>query len=294
MTQRKTARDIRMEQEEAEYAEMERQYIAANGQVDKWTVKPLAPVETPEEPAPEDTLSSEEATWKTRYGDLRRYSENIKKEASDREKALQDELRRLKKEQNTVLPETVEEAREWVEKYPDLARIIKALIREDLQISEEYNSARFEELEAERFQVAKEKAMNVILQKHSDFEEIIQSAEFRDWLDRQPQERGRLGQAIYDALENDIDPKAAIEAINVYKSDMKQAKAPKRNPERDAAMTVARSSSSAPAPTGGNKRTFKESEIEAMSIFEYERLEDEIDQARYEGRIIYDIRGAAM
>lgn len=291
--QRKTARDLRMEQEEAEYAEMERRYIEAGGKVDKWTVQPLEPVAPQQETKPEDALSPDEANWKTRYGDLRRYSDSLQREAAAREKALRDELAALKRQENAVLPETLEEAREWVEKYPDLARIIKALIREDLQMTEEATAARFEELEQERYQIAKEKALNTILKTHSDFIEIINDPEFRVWLDKQPQERGRMGQAIYDALENDIDPKAAIEAINVYKSDMKREKAPKRNPEREAAMSVTRSSSTAPAPAGG-KRVFKESEIESMSIQEYEKLEDEIDQARYEGRIIYDVRGAAM
>lgn len=289
MTQRKTARDIRMEQEEAEYAEMERVYREANGQVDPMTLEPLVPIKPVKE---EDTLSEEEATWKKRYGDLRAYSDKIKREAAEAQKALETRIWQLER-QKTELPETLEEAREWQEKYPDLARVIKTLIREDLQVAEENTSARFEELELQRFEIAKEKAFNAVLKVHPDFGDLINDEDFKDWVQRQPVERGRVGQALYDALENDIDPKAAIEAINVYKSDMKIKTAPKKQPEREAAMTVSRSVNNPPATSGG-KKVYKESEIEAMSIREFERLEDDIDQARYEGRIIYDVRGAAM
>lgn len=268
---------------DAELAELEAAQAAQNAQPE---TTPLDP------PSNLGASNAEEETWKKRHSDLRSYTSKqinaLQKEIEDLKKSLSQ------KQTDSRLPENKAELAEWVKQYPDLARVMMTLVDERAEqsvrpVAEEVQDAR-RQLEAERIAMARERAFNEILKVHPDFPELIEKQDFKDWVEAQPVQRGpRIGQALYDALyNNETDAQSAIQAVNVYKQDRPKAK----GPDRDAAASVRRTSAASPSNNSG-KRVFSESEVDRMKIWEYEKLEAEIDEAKREGRFTYDITGAA-
>ena len=281
----------RIDQESAELEAEEALYKQqVSGEIPEEEKTPLDnPTELP-------VVNKEEETWKKRHGDLRSYTSRQINEKDAQIAALEAEKKALEREK-TKLPTNKDEAENWIKEYPDLARVLSTLIETQTEhIKDDVKTTR-QELEAERINMAKEKALNAVIKSHPDFLELINQSDFKEWVEKQPLSkieggRGRIGKTIYDALyRNETDAEAAIEAVDIFKSDL-AAKTPKKdNSAREAATSVRRTSPSAPVESG--KRTFSESEIDKMDSRTYERLEDEIDQARREGRFVYDITGAA-
>jgi hypothetical protein len=279
----------RIEEEEAELARLEEEYRKANGQNVENDEQPLA-VEEPVE-------TEEDKNWKKRYSDLRSYTDRQKNEQKARDEErdrqiaeLKNEIARLSLPQNDI--NDVEGARDWERKYPDLARTLKTLWREDLQIMREVSENDRNELKEVQRELARNRAYNAVLRAHPDFEDLINNSDFQDWVDRQPEEKGVIGQTIFDALRvNETDADAAIKAVDIYKREQEFTRRPRKNPAREAIEVPGRTSPTAPAPNAGG-RIFKESEVEAMSLREWEPLEKEIDLAKREGRFVYDVSGA--
>lgn len=274
----------RIEQEDREFLEEDAAYRKQFGQGQEQEED-----ETPGGVKAKEPETPEEKTWAERYSNLRSHSD---KKINEKEKELRDlrlEMEALKRK-SSDLPENIEEAREWISSYPDLGRILKTIVREETKYVEEGVSALREDVEAERFRLEKEKAFQTVVRAHADFPDLINDPDFQEWVQSQPEERGRIGQGIYDALMNDIDPRAAIKAVDLYKSDKKKNKPSETS--REVVQKVTRTSVQEPRESRSG-RIFKESEIEAMNIQTYERLEDAIEEARLEGRIEYDLSGAA-
>jgi hypothetical protein len=279
----------RIQQEEEELARLEEEYRKANGQNVENDEQPLA-VEEPVE-------TEEDKNWKKRYSDLRSYTDRQKNEQKARDEErdrqiaeLKNEIARLSLPQNDI--HDVEGARDWERKYPDLARTLKTLWREDLQIMREVSENDRNELKEVQRELARNRAYNAVLRAHPDFEELINNPDFQDWVDKQPEEKGVIGQTIFDALRvNETDADAAIKAVDIYKREQEFTRRPRKNPAREAIEVPGRTSPTAPAPNAGG-RIFKESEVEAMSLREWEPLEKEIDLAKREGRFVYDVSGA--
>lgn len=273
----------RGEQEDKELEELEVAYKKqfGNAPTDDDDGVVTLPVET-----------DEDKTWKKRYSDLRSHSDKLRNDAAARERELAKRIEALEKAKDTDLPATVEEAKAWVQEYPDLSRVLKQLMREEAQYVKDDVMASVEELEAERRNIAKEKALNEIHKAHPDFTDLVESEDFQEWVERQPVERGGIvGQALYDALyNNQTDAKAAIQAVDIYKQDKKASKPV--DVSREAVRKVTRTTSTAPSQDGG-KPKFHESQIADMSIRDYERYEEQIEEARRDGRIVYDLSGAA-
>jgi hypothetical protein len=284
----------RIAQEEAELERLEADYRKQYGE------KSTEEGNSPPEPVSDAQLQEEE-TWKKRHSDLRSYTQ---RQLNDKDKeilALREEISKAEKaNRQRDLPKNKEELENWVSEYPDLARVLGTMIdtRAEAQITnvaDEVRSVKME-LEAERTAMAKERALNEVLKAHPDFLSLIQTQDFKDWVEKQPLPkseggRGKIGQAIYEALwVNETDPEAAIQAVDVYKQDKAGSRRP--SPDREAALTVKKTSSGTPASDGG-KKTWKESEIENLQYWEWDKYEKEIEDARREGRIIYDLSGAA-
>ncbi len=239
--------------------------------------------------------SKEEDSWKKRYSDLRRYASQkeaeLQAEIVERDRKLQE---RLAREQG-VLPKTVdkETVLQWKKDYPDVFGIVAAINAEQTEAATQDIKTKLQALEEEKHELAVERAMAAVLSAHPDFLELRDTDEFQNWLS----EHGDLAlagdpisKAIHYALwENDTDAHAAIRAINIYKAE--KTRKPARKTEEDIASGTRRATSSAPTE-GDGKRRYKESEIEKMSNRDWDALEADIDAARREGRIIYDLTGA--
>ena len=248
--------------------------------------------ETLETETPETLKEPEADTWKERYSNLQSYSAKQNNELKNTIKELETKVNLLEKRPTeSSVPTNTEEMRQWVEDYPELASILKTMMKEEAQFVKEELGAKLDELENTKRQVEANRAFQAILKVHPDFGDLVNSAEFHDWISRQPEEKGRAGQAMLDVMTNGFDSDEAIKVINIYKRELAPVK--KKDPLRAAAETVSRSIIPNVPDTHGGKRQWKESEIEKMSMRDYDKFEADIDAAKREGRFVYDITGAA-
>jgi hypothetical protein len=229
----------------------------------------------------QEPADAEEASFKKRYGDLRRHMQSTLAQKDEEVRKVKAQLEEAARKQ-IKFPKTEEEISDWVKKYPDVAAIIDTIAQkrslEALEIGEK-KMARLTELERK---ITREKAEAELLRMHPDFNEIRADRAFHEWVQLQPQ---WVQAALY---ENETDALAASRAIDLYKSDTK--KKPGR-PPKDAAQSVGRSSSVAPA--GQKQGRWSESQVSKLSEREYDKHEDSIMEAMRTGNFVYDLSGAA-
>jgi hypothetical protein len=235
---------------------------------------PVEPeVSEPTVPETGENLSSDEETWKKRFGDLRRHQQKT-------EKALKDEIESLKNSvpQNPSLPKTEEEVADWVSRFPDVAAIVETLADKKAKERDSDLEARLSQIEEMRDQIDLEKAETAILKIHPDFKEISQSDEFHTWADTQPK-------WIQDSLYDNADAKTVARSIDLYKLD-KGIK--KISPDKNAALSV--NTRARVTPQENEKDSwYSESQISKMSDKEFSQKSEEIEKAQREGKFHYDI-----
>lgn len=240
-----------------------------------------SPEAVPTQEAP-TTSSSDEDSFKKRYGDLRRH---MQQQMSERDKEIQQikaQLNDATKKQ-IKFPKTEDEVDQWSKKYPDVAQIIDTIAQKRVQ--EVYDVAKTEmtDLRKQQDEIKTEKAMMQLMKMHPDFGSIRASQEFHDWVSEQPK-------SVQDALyRNNSDAKAASRAIDLYKSD-KGIRKVKPRKSSSAAQSVGRSGVASPSK---GKATFTESQVQNMTAAQYDKNEAKIMEAMSKGLFEYDVSGAA-
>lgn len=268
----------RIKADEQELAELEKQRQNA--------INPPQPDnENTEDDTPPPAVDPKEKTFEKRYGDLRRHFNetvaNYKKEIEN----LKREIEGVKNSSQSQLPATEEQLNAWMKEYPHLAKIFETIVLKKLNMKDEEIKRVDTELKRMQRESAKARAYNEVLKKHPDLPEIVNSVEYNTWLEEQPQ-------IIVDSLiHNETDAKAAIRALDLFKHDTGWGKKKPKNTDRDASQNTGRSS--VPEVKDNDKKVIRESEVEAMSDYEYAKRSDEINLAIQEGRFIYDISGGA-
>lgn len=230
-------------------------------------------------------LSAEEATFKKRYGDLRRHSQKVE---NDLRKEIED-LKRLVEEtteKQMKLPAREEDIDAWARQYPDVYRIVESIALKKAKETQKTLEERMRKVDETERQTAREKARVELLKLHPDFDKIEDSDDFHDWAEEQPR-------WVQDALfENENDVKAAARAIDLYKADRKINTRKPVDP-RAAAQAVNTRGRSTPNATAEQDGTFYESQVQKMSMQEYEKHQEEIVKAMRSGKFVYDITGNA-
>jgi hypothetical protein len=230
-------------------------------------------------------LSGEEKSFKKRYGDLRRHSQQqqvaLQKQIDELRSQLQSST-----EKQIKLPKSEEELNEWAKTYPDVAKIVETIAIKKAKEQTQALDERFKQLDEREHQTAKEKAEAELMRLHPDFDSIRDDDDFHNWVEEQPK---WVQDALYD---NDSDARAAARAIDLYKAD-KNIKTKKSTSDKGAAESV-NTRGSRSAPTGESKDgVFYESQVNKMSTFEYEKNQEAIAKALQSGKFIYDISGSA-
>jgi len=235
-------------------------------------------------PEPAD---AEERSFKKRYGDLRRHSQQQQTAMQKQLDDLQSQLHKST-EQQIKFPKSEEELSAWAESYPDVARIVETIA---MKKAKEQNSAleeRFKALDEREKTTARDKAENELMKAHPDFTAIRDSDEFHDWVDEQPK-------WVQDALyNNDTDSRSASRAIDLYKADKNISKSVKRETNyNDAAKSVnTRSAKSVPS-NNDSEGVYYESQVNKMTIHQYEQHQAAIDKSIKANKFVYDISGSA-
>ena len=233
----------------------------------------------------EEPKNAEERTFKKRYGDLRRHSQEKEREFQKQLDDLKSQLEKATKKE-IKLPKSEEEIEAWAKEYPDVAQIVETIaIKKSREQSEELEK-RIKEIDELNQKTTKEKAEVELLKIHPDFAEIRDSDEFHEWAEEQPK---WVQNALY---ENSEDAKSAARAIDLYKADKGIGKKAKSNNKNAAFEVNTKSEKSIPDVEGKNKKIL-ESEVQRMSADEYEKNSDIIMNAIRAGDFIYDISGSA-
>jgi hypothetical protein len=249
--------------------------------------KKVVPEEEEEEDSkqeePQVSLTKEEESFKKRYGDLRRHMQEKEKEW---ESKLQELETRMQSTTSLTPPKSREEVESWIKKHPDVAAIVQALA-EDVA-TKRFSAAeqRLQELDADRFEITRQKAEQEILKSHSDFNEIKVSDDFHEWAEEQPK---WVQDAVY---ENADDPRSVVRVLDLYKVDRGMTKTARKQSEKDAA-TFVRTKNKTLLEDDASGSYFSESQVSAMSDKEYEKNEAKILEAMRTGKFNYDISGGA-
>lgn len=228
--------------------------------------------------------SSEEKTFKKRYGDLRRH-------VQEKEAEFQKQLGELKSQLDAAtrkemkLPKSDEDLEAWARDYPDVAAIIETIATKKAQEQARELEDRFKAVDEMQFNAKREKAEAELMRLHPDFDEIRESDDFHDWATEQPK---WVQEALYD---NDNDARSAARAIDLYKSDRNITT--KKKPKANAAEAVTSKNTRSKPQDREASSYLKESEVQRMSAQEYEKHSDDIMEAIRSGKFIYDISGSA-
>jgi|TARA_R110000744_G_scaffold8396_1_gene28017 hypothetical protein len=227
-----------------------------------------------------EVADPEDTTYKKRYGDLRRHSQQLMQQKDQEVATLQAQLDTAAKGQ-IKFPKTDDEIDQWSKKYPDVAAIVDSIARKRSSEALQEGEKRMEGLRQLETKLTKKEAEQNLLKIHPDFGEIRQDAGFHEWVALQPI-------YIQDALyKNNTDARAASRAIDLYKSDQGKTK----KSTKGAAQAVGRTSSS--TPSAGGRASFSESQINDMTDKEFEQNEEAIHEAMRNNRFDYDLTGGA-
>jgi hypothetical protein len=232
---------------------------------------------------PEPT-GPEEKTYKKRYGDLRTHAQKLEKE-------LRDEITKLKNKLEAPAdykpPADPNKLREWIEQFPEVAKNIETIADQRARERAEALQRQLDEVKQQSEQYLVEKAEQIILRKHPDFDELRDSDDFHDWAESQAP---GVQAWIY---ENKTDAELMSRALDLYKSDRgiksDKGKKNKRQDDAAAAATAVVTSGRVDDPTAPKGRIWKTSEIARMKPAEFEKNEADIDLAQKEGRIVNDL-----
>lgn len=272
---RRNANEDRIKKDEEELEQLKKQQ------------DPTSNKSSDDEDASDESLSAEEKTFKKRYGDLRRHSQKVE---NDLRKEV-EELKRLVEqtaEKQMKLPAKDEDIDAWARQYPDVYRIVESIAVKKAKETQKSLEERMRQVDETERETARQKARIELLKVHPDFDRIEDDDDFHDWAEDQPK-------WVQDALyENDTDYRSAARAIDLYKAD--KGISNKKNKSEDgraAAQAVNTRTRSAPNPSADQEGVFYESQVQKMSISEYEAKQEDIVKAMRSGKFVYDVTGNA-
>ena len=234
----------------------------------------------------DSNLSAEERSFKKRYGDLRRHSQQQQAQLQKQIDELRQQLTQSTQQQ-MKLPTSEEDLSKWAETYPDVARIVETIAIKKAKEQAAALEERIKAIDEKEKLTARDRAELELMQIHPDFDKIRDTDDFHDWAEQQPR---WVQQALY---ENDTDARAAARAIDLYKIDRNISKTKPRNNESSAAQRIATKSAKS-APTAQDQDgVIYESQVAKMTSRQYEANMEAIQKAMQSGKFVYDLTGKA-
>jgi hypothetical protein len=173
----------------------------------------------------------------------------------------------------------------WAKQYPDVYRIVESIALKKAKETTKTLEERMRKVDESERETSREKARVELLKLHPDFDKIEDNEDFHDWAEKQPK-------WVQDALyENDDDFHSAARVIDLYKSDRNMKRRAPDN--KSAAQAVNPRGRATPSATADQEGVFYESQVQKMSITEYEANQENIVKAMRSGKFVYDISGNA-
>jgi hypothetical protein len=248
--------------------------------------KSAGEVNEEKEDGEETPTSAEERTFKKRYGDLRRHTQDKEKQFQKQLDDLKEQLGKATKKE-MKLPKSDADIEAWASEYPDVAKIVETIAMKKAKEQSAELESRIQKIDEMSAEATKDKAEAALMQIHPDFDEIRDSDEFHEWAEEQPK-------WIQDALyENDNDARSAARAIDLYKSDKGIGKEVKTKNDKSAALEISTKNTRTKVDATESGKKIRESTVQKMSAQQYEKQADTIMEAIRSGNFIYDISGSA-
>tara|TARA_R110000803_G_scaffold210715_1_gene283356 strand:+ start:224 stop:1105 length:882 start_codon:yes stop_codon:yes gene_type:complete len=238
---------------------------------------------TTEEPEPE---SAEERTFKKRYGDLRRHSQKQEQELQQQLDDLRTQLEASTKKE-IKYPKSEEEMAQWMQQYPDVAKIVETIAMKKAHEQASEFEAKFKQIDEMKHEAVKEKAEAELMRLQPDFEDIRATDDFHNWVEDQPK---WVQDALYD---NDSDAMSASRAIDLYKADMGITTKKKSTKSKEAAKAIGTRSERSSPSSDESKSYFSESMVDRMTPQQFEQNRDKILEQQRNETFIYDLSGSA-
>ena len=266
----------RIEQDEEEIRQLE----------EKRNAPPVEPVKKDDDLDGPEPTDAEEKTFKKRYGDLRRHSQKMQHDLQAQLDSVKEQLEKTAAKE-MKLPSSEADLAQWMQSYPDVAKIVETIAMKKAKEQSRGIEERLKRIDDLEKQALIDKAEADLMRLHPDFAQIKQDDEFHDWVEQQPK---WLQQALY---ENDTDAVAASRAIDLYKADKGIKTRTKKDDTKDAARSVnTRFERNTPSATN-TEGVFSESQVDKMTIQQYEANEEAIVASMRNGTFVRDLSGGA-
>ena len=241
------------------------------------------PQATPEEaPEEEEVQPKKRTNYKKRYDDLKKHYDDRVSQFKQREQELEAQARSV--QPSYEAPKSLEDLERFKNEYPDLYDTVESVahMRSEQQVGElrEQLSA----IQMREAEILKREAETTLRERHPDFEDIRGDEAFHQWAEDQPQQ---IQDWIYN---NPDDVSLASKAIDLYKLETGQpATRTRRSPRKQSANRESAADIVSTKTTqidSAQPKIWTEREIAAMSIDQFDKFEDEINQAMSEGRVV--------
>jgi len=251
----------------------------ATVQKDTEASKEIASSDDKATPSTERPENAEDRVFKKRYDDLKRHYDSTLGKHKDEVRTLRTQLEQTSK--HFVPPKSKDELESWRKEYPDVYEMVETIAINKADSRAQEMETKYQNLQVQQEQIAKEKAEVELLKSHPDFSEIRSKDEFHEWAAKQDP-------VIQDWLyENTSNANLAARAIDLYKMDKglgKYSNKQEKEIKKEAAKAVSKTKK-AEALDIPTKKIWSNAAISKMSVREYAKYEEDIDKAVREGRI---------
>ena len=234
-----------------------------------------ATLEDNEAPDELNTAAPKKRTnYKKRYDDLKRHYDDKVNEFKQREQEMQAQT-----SPNYTTPKTHEDLEKFKREYPDLYDTVETVAH--LQSSEQVNQlqGQLQAIQEREAKIVKREAEADLIANHPDFEDIRGSESFHEWAGVQPEQ---IQEWIYNNPDN---AQLASKAIALYKIESGIQTQTKSQPRQRGSAADIVSTKTKTIDTKEPK-IWTEREIAMMSLDQFDKYEEEIQQAISEGRVV--------
>ena len=237
--------------------------------------------DTEEEATPEERpVTAEEKAFKKRYDDLKRHYDKTLSKHKNEVTKLKTQVEQ--KANEMLPPKDPQELAEWRQKYPDVYDVIETVSLQQADTRTKQLEDKFQFLQEQQTQIAKEKAEVELLKKHPDFQEIRAQDVFHEWVQSQD---STIQGWLYDNPDN---ADLAARAIDLYKMDSgitsNKSKTKSSELKKEAAKAVTNTKKGNQISVT-EKKIWSVDEISKLRPGQFEKHEKDIMLARREGRI---------
>ena len=251
----------------------------ATVQKDTEASKEIASSDDEATPSTERPENAEERVFKKRYDDLKRHYDSTLGKHKDEVRTLRTQLEQSSKQ--FVPPKSKDELESWRKEYPDVYEMVETIAMNKADTRAKEMETKYQNLQVQQEQINREKAEVELLQEHPDYKDIRSKDEFHDWAAKQdPVIQGWL-------YENASNASLAGRAIDLYKMDKGVSKLSKKQEtavKKEAAKAITKTAKATESELP-KKKVWSNAAIAKMSVREYAKHEEDIDNAVREGRI---------